>query len=222
MIIAIDGPAGSGKTTVAKLLAKKLRILYLDTGATYRALTLQALEENIDLSDREKLAQMARDLPLVMTEDKIFLGKRDVSKEIRTPLIDKNISLIVSYSQVREVMVALQRNIARTGDFVVEGRDITTVVFPHAEYKFFLDADFSIRAKRRFQELQQKGMTVELEAVSRELNRRDHADMTRSVGPLVKSPDAILIDTTLLNIDQMVDTLARYVSQGRLSKNKCS
>jgi cytidylate kinase len=161
MIVAIDGPAGSGKTTIAKLLSKKLNISYLDTGATYRALTLKALSEKVDLKDADLLAVCAANLDLRLEGPRTYLDGKDVSKEIRTPVIDKNISVIVAYPKVRQVMVSLQRKIAQGKDFVVEGRDITTVVFPQAEFKFYLDADPVVRAQRRFKELEEKGVKMD-------------------------------------------------------------
>ncbi|RKY39107.1 MAG: (d)CMP kinase, partial [Candidatus Omnitrophota bacterium] len=150
MIIAIDGPAGSGKTTVSRLLAKQLGISYLDTGALYRVLTLKALEENINLNDGETLQKLASTMNVKIEGERIYLDDREVTVEIRTPLIDKNISQVASHPQVREVMVNLQRKITYCKDYVVEGRDITTVVFPHADYKFYLDADFNERLQRRY------------------------------------------------------------------------
>jgi len=211
MIIAMDGPAGSGKTTVAKLLADKLKFSYLDTGATYRALTLAALENNISVEDEKSLTELAKSLKISFEGRKVFLGTRDVSLDIRTPQIDKNISPVVKHPKVREVMVEMQREIAKTGDFVAEGRDVTTVVFPNADYKFYIDADFELRAKRRFKEFQQKRVAIDFEQVKADLAKRDHADFSRTVGPLKKSADAIFLDTTHMTIEQVVEKLAGYI-----------
>jgi cytidylate kinase len=211
MIIAMDGPAGSGKTTVAKLLADKLKFSYLDTGATYRALTLAALEKNIYVEDEKSLTELAQSLKIRFEGRKVFLGARDVSLDIRTPQIDKNISPVVKHPKVREVMVAMQREIAKTGDFVAEGRDVTTVVFPNADYKFYVDADFELRAKRRFKEFQQKGIAITFDQVKEDLASRDKADFTRTVGPLKKSSDAIFLDTTALTIIEVVEKIAGYI-----------
>ena len=212
MVIAIDGPAGSGKTTIAKLLAKKLDLAYLDTGATYRALTLSALEENLDLADEQSLVSLAKNLDLRIKDGNIYLNKRNVSEEIRTPRIDKNISLIVSHPKVREVMVKLQREMSQGKNCVVEGRDITTVVFPNAEYKFYLDADFSIRAKRRFNELSDKEINIDFGELKKDLEKRDDADKNRKIGPLRLSDDAIYVDTTALTIDEVVEKLKSYIA----------
>ena len=211
MIIAIDGPAGSGKTTTAKLLAKKLDIFYLDTGATYRVLTLEALQAKIDSSDVLALRRLAQKLPLCMQEERVYLGDNDVTDQIRTPRIDKNISPVVAHAEVREVMVALQRGLAKGRDCVLEGRDITTVVFPNADFKFYLDADAWMRAERRFKELKEKGMEVELCEVDSDLQKRDFADKNRDVGSLKMAQDAIRIDTTDLTIEQTVQKIIGHI-----------
>jgi len=213
MIIAIDGPAGSGKTTVAKLLAKKLNICRLDTGATYRALTLKALDARCDLHNSLSLKELAKSLDLKIEKEKIYLDGKEVTEALRTPLIDKNISLVVSHPEVREVMVALQRNLAASCDFVVEGRDITTVVFPNAEYKFYLDAAFEIRVQRRFQEVAQKKIDIGYKELSEDLRKRDEADKNRKTGPLRLSPDACYVDTTNLTIEGVVEELAAYIKK---------
>lgn len=221
MIIAIDGPAASGKTTVAKLLAERLNISYLDTGATYRTLTLAALRDNLDLTDKFALGNLAGRLNFKIEQDRVYLDSQDVSSQIRTPLIDKNISLVVSYPEVREVMVKLQRRLAAKGDFVVEGRDITTVVFPEAEFKFYLDADFSVRWERRFRELKSKSIDIESRELQEDLKKRDIVDKNREVGPLTLSPDAVYIDTTSLNLEETVEKVVGYIqtSAKRIAKN---
>ncbi|HIE36302.1 MAG TPA: (d)CMP kinase [Candidatus Omnitrophica bacterium] len=213
MIITIDGPGGCGKTTVAKILAQKLRISYLDTGATYRALTLKVLKLRLDLNDEERIKEVAQSLNLKIEKDKIYLDSKEVSAEIRTPTIDKNISLVVSHPKVREEMVRLQRKIVEGNDFVVEGRDIATVVFPNAEFKFYLDADFSVRCQRRYNELREKKINVDFEEVKRDLEKRDRADKERKVGALVKSKDAIYIDTTHLSIEEVVNKILSYIKK---------
>ena len=214
MIIAIDGPAGSGKTTIARLLANKLGILYLDTGATYRVLTLRALEEKIDLNNEDKLAQLAKSLNMLFKNGRVFIGSRDVTEEIRDPIIDKSISMPVSFNKVRKEMVDIQRSIARGKDTAVEGRDITTVVFPRAEHKFYLDADIKERAKRRYKELVRKGKATTIEEVENQIRTRDNADINRRFGPLKKSPDAILVDSTDLSLDSVLEIIISYIKNG--------
>ena len=213
MIIAIDGPAGTGKTTVSKILAKRLNISYLDTGATYRSLTLKALDNGVDLSNKDVLIDLAKTLNLQIKGEKVYLEGVDVNFMIRTPVIDKNISLIVSYPEVRQIMVELQRKLAKTGDYVVEGRDITTVVFPQAEFKFYLDGDTAVRAQRRYNELIVKGLDVNFENVKKDLIRRDNADKNRSTGALKISEDAKIIDTTNLTVEETVDELIKNVKK---------
>jgi len=212
MIIGIDGPAGSGKTTVAKLLAKKLGIFYLDTGAMYRALTLKAIERKVDLSDQEALKKIAGELTLEFKEGKVYLDRLDVSDQIRTSLIDKSISPVVAQPEVRAIMVKLQRNMVAKGDFVVEGRDITTVVFPDAKYKFYLDASPAIRSQRRFKELSQKGMDVNFQELDQDLKRRDNSDKTREISPLRVSENAIVIDTTNLTILETAEEILKHIT----------
>ncbi|MBD3264903.1 MAG: (d)CMP kinase [Candidatus Omnitrophica bacterium] len=213
MIVAIDGPAGSGKTTVAKLLAEKTGIFYLDTGATYRALTLKALEEGADLDNEEVLREIAENLNFQIKEGRFYLDDKDVSDQIRTPLIDKSISAVVCHPGVREVMVNLQRNIVRGKDCVVEGRDTTTIVFPDADYKFFLDANPSTRSRRRFSEMKGKKLKVSFDEVKNDLERRDHADLSRVSGPLRRSEDAFYLDTSDLAVEEVVSFLAKRINR---------
>jgi len=211
MIIAIDGPAGSGKTTIAKSLAKKLGILYLDTGATYRALTLKILNSNVSLDDEDSIERIANNLNVNLVDDKVFLDDEDVTAKIRTPLIDKSISKPVSFPGVRQFMVRLQRNIVKSRDAVVEGRDITTVVFPSAEFKFYLDAQLSQRANRRYEELKKRGVNMDFKELEADMARRDDADFNREAGPLKKAIDAIIFDTTRLSIDEVLSGLVKYI-----------
>jgi len=216
MIVAIDGPAGSGKTTIAKLLAKSLNISYLDTGATYRALTLKALENNVDLKNVQALVKLAERLNIEFKDKRTYLDGKDVSDKIRMPVVDKNISVIVSYPEVRSVMVNLQRILSKNTDFVVEGRDITTVVFPNARFKFYLDANPEVRAKRRFKELEEKGVKIDFKELEKDLYKRDDADRNRKVGALTISADAIVVDTSDLTIDGVVQKMLSYIKE----KNK--
>ena len=219
MIVAIDGPAGAGKSTVAKLLAQKLGFVYVDTGAMYRALTLKALENNIALHDVSGLAAIARasSIDLINTSSgslKVLLDGREVTDLIREPRITRVVSDIAKIKEVREVLMELQRKLGGNKDVVVDGRDIGTVVFPRAERKFFLDADFKERIKRRYKELKAAGSLVSAKDVEGDLANRDTIDSTRECAPLKKADDAIYIDTTALSIEQVVDTLFKKVKNG--------
>jgi CMP/dCMP kinase len=211
MIVAIDGPAGSGKTTVAKMLAKRLGFFFLDTGATYRALTYAALKNNTNLESEKDLANLAAGLDLKIDNNKIYLKSADINKEIRKPRIDKNISKVVSFIKVRKVMNLLQRKEVSEKNSVVEGRDITTVVFPDAEFKFFLDAAQKIRVKRRTQQLLKEGEVVDSGEVEIDLIKRDQADKNRKAGPLKLTKETRYIDTTNLLIPEVVEKLFSIV-----------
>ncbi len=210
MIIAIDGPAGAGKSTVAKIIAKKLGFLYIDTGAMYRALTLKAIESKIGIKDTQALVRMAKDSRIDLSNNqdgslKILLDGRDVSAEIRQPRITRFVSDIAKIKGIREVMAGLQRNFGRQGKVVLDGRDIGTVVFPDADKKFYIDAAIGERVKRRHKELNGLGQKVKLSDVETDLHNRDTIDSTRKVAPLKKAEDAVYIDTTDLSIEEVVE-----------------
>jgi CMP/dCMP kinase len=212
MIVAIDGPAGAGKSTVAKILAKRLGFLYIDTGAMYRALTLKALENNIDIGDEHKINQLALKAGIDLRNNpdgtlSVFLDGRDVSLDIRKPQITQFVSDVSKIRGVRQVLVKLQRELGQRGDCVLEGRDIGTVVFPHAQKKFFINASAQVRANRRFQELKRLNQNVAENDVARDLSNRDKIDSTREVSPLCKAEDAIYIDTTGLTIEEVVEKM---------------
>ncbi len=216
MIIAIDGPAGAGKSTVARCLAKALGFVYLDTGAIYRALTLKALDKNINLKDEASLIQMCKDTQLVISNNKdgsikILLDGEDVSQRIRLPKVTQYVSGVAKIRGVREEMLKLQRGIGRRGDSVVDGRDIGTVVFPDADHKFYLDAKFNERVKRRFKELETLTTRITLEEVESDVRSRDRIDSTRNCAPLKKADDAVYIDTTDMTVEEVVNTILKIV-----------
>jgi len=217
MIIAIDGPAGAGKSTVAKILAKKKNFLYIDTGSMYRALTLKAIEEGIDIKDTARLIQMARTsrLDLINNPDgsmKVILDGKDVSLSIREGRITRLVSDLAKIKEIREVMLGLQRKLGRQSDSVLDGRDIGTVVFPNADKKFYIDADFKERVARRYKELKGLGQDVTPEAVEADLKNRDTKDSTREFAPLKKADDAVYIDTTNLTIEEVVNKILEEIN----------
>ncbi|MCK4384739.1 MAG: (d)CMP kinase [candidate division Zixibacteria bacterium] len=221
-VIAIDGPAGSGKSTTAKLVAKKLNFLYLDTGAMYRVITLKALENGVDVNDEEKLEKLTKDSVISFKNEngihKIFLDGKDVSEKIREPLVDQNVSFVSLHKKVRKILVEKQKEIGRKNNVVAEGRDTTTVVFPHA-FKVYLDADLKERAKRRFLELKDKGIQTSLEEQIKEIARRDELDSEREASPLCRDKDAVVVDTTHLTIEEQVNKVIELykVKSGSMS-----
>jgi len=216
-IVTIDGPAGSGKSTIAQLLAKRLGFAFLDTGAMYRALTYQAMHQGVSLEDEAGLISLACEKKIEFVHadqtQRIFFNGQDISQEIRTVAVTNNTFYIARASGVRQIMVEWQREIGGKGNVVAEGRDIGTVVFPLAPYKFYLDADVEVRVQRRMKELIAKGKNIDEEKLKAEVKERDHKDFTRKVGPLKKADDAVVIDSTPLTIDQVVEEMFLRVSK---------
>ncbi|NLY90167.1 MAG: (d)CMP kinase [Firmicutes bacterium] len=215
--IAIDGPAGSGKSTVAKRVAEALGLLYLDTGAMYRAVTLKALQAGISPTDGEKLAALAAetDLSFVRAVDgtyHLFMDGQDVSGEIRSAPVTMNVSAVSAIPKVREVLVKQQQAIARPGGVVMDGRDIGTVVLPQADLKIFLTASLEERARRRWLELKANGFSGTQEEIAVDLERRDAFDAGRAVSPLKPAPDSIIIDTSMLGIEEVVGRILTLAS----------
>jgi len=206
-IVAIDGPAGSGKGTVAKILADKCNLVYIDTGAMYRAIAYSSLQNNIDITEEEKIVELAKNSTIEFIDGKTYLNGLDISKEIRTMEVTRIVSPISSIVKLREILVDMQRKMAGNSNVIMEGRDITTVVFPNADYKFYLDASIESRAERRYKENIEKGMTVSLEEIKENIEKRDYNDMHKEVGSLTRCDDAIYIDSTNLTIDEVVEKM---------------
>lgn len=213
-IVAIDGPAGSGKGTVASILAKKCNLVNIDTGATYRCVALACINNNIDINDTDKIIELSSKIKIEMTQDnKVFLDGVDVTDEIRSKEVTQIVSPISSIVEVRKNMVELQRKMAGSNDVVMEGRDITTVVFPNATHKFYLDASLEERAKRRFIQNQEKNIDMTLEEIVENIRKRDYNDMNKEVGALTRCDDQIYIDTTNLTIDEVVEQMMKHIKE---------
>ena len=217
MVITIDGPAGVGKTTTAKKLAKKLEFRYLDTGAMYRAVTYFFIKNNVDINSEEMVAnfldllELEVDFP-IDNQTKIVLGNKNISDDIRKKEVTDNVSKVSALEKVREKTVKLQKKIVNN-NFVVEGRDIGTVVFPNAEYKFFLTADYDVRAKRRSKDFSKVDENLQIDDIKKDLIERDEIDRNRTLSPLKRAEDAIVIDTSNCTIDEQVDKIYNYIKK---------
>ncbi len=210
-VVAIDGPAGSGKSTTAKLLAEKLGFTYLDTGAMYRAVTLFALQNGVDVNDARALEAIARKVEIELKGHQVFLNGEDVSEAIRTPEVTKAVSPVSAHAGVRKAMVFRQRQMGEQGKIVAEGRDTTSVVFPDADFKIYLVASLDARAQRRMLEYAKKGNSTTLDEQKELLATRDNIDSNRDNSPLTRTPDSILLDTSSLTIEEQVDRILKIV-----------
>ena len=215
LIVAIDGPAGSGKSTIAKLLAKKYDLTYIDTGAMYRMITLYLLENNIDISDLKEVERVLNTVNLDMQGDKFYLDNVDVSTKIREKRINDNVSKVASIKIVRSNLVDLQRKISNNKDVILDGRDVGTVIFPNAQVKIFLIASPEERARRRYNEFLEKKTEITYDEVLKSIKERDHIDSTRDESPFVKSDDAIELDSTNLTIEDVVNFISKEIEKAR-------
>ena len=217
MIIAIDGPAASGKSTTAIGVAKRLGITYLDTGAMYRAVTFGLIKNDIKFEDSSELDNYLKQIKLRLSETKsgviINLDGRNINKEIRSSKVTENVSEVSALKNVRDSMVLIQRKMAKKNDCILEGRDIGTVVFPNADFKFFLIADEIVRAKRRQNDLKKMGEQKSIDNVTTDIIKRDHKDSTRKHSPLIKSENAIIINTSNLGINKVIDKIVNIVNK---------
>jgi cytidylate kinase len=217
LVIAIDGPSGAGKSTAARLLAKQLGYIYIDTGAMYRAVGWKAKREGIDPADEGKLEALCARTEVTIKQDdndpRFFVDGIDVTREIRTPEMGMMASLVSKSPAVRARLLLLQRELGKDGGVVMDGRDIGTVVFPDANIKFYLDASAEERGKRRYLELKAMGMDVDCSRITREIKDRDQQDSGRELAPLKKANDAFLIDSTTLGIDEMLDRMLSAIEK---------
>jgi cytidylate kinase len=219
--IAIDGPAGAGKSTIGKMLAERLGYLFLDTGAMYRAVSLAAMRQGISPSNEELLAELSDNLPILIEKPEpgetdgrsytVKIGEQDVTWEIRKPEVEAVVSEVASHPEVRSALVRQQRRMARRGPVVMVGRDITTDVLPDADLKIYLDASLHERARRRFVELQERGSSLTFAQVESEIAHRDRQDMNREAGALRRAPDAVLVDTDGLSRDEALEAILKIV-----------
>lgn len=215
LIVAIDGPAGSGKSTIAKLLAKKYDLTYIDTGAMYRMITLYLLENNIDISDLKEIERVLNTVNLDMQGDKFYLDNVDVSTKIREKRINDNVSKVASIKIVRSNLVDLQRKISNNKDVILDGRDVGTVIFPNAQVKIFLIASPEERARRRYNEFLEKKTEITYDEVLKSIKERDHIDSTRDESPFVKADDAIELDSTNLTIEDVVNFISKEIEKAK-------
>lgn len=238
MIVAMDGPAGTGKGTVCKLIAERLGFVYVDTGAMYRAITLKMLRKDIKVDELEKIENLLETTKIDFkniddakkyilqkkdngleiennSQQRIFLDDEDVTEQIRMPNVNEHVSPYSAVKEIRKKMVELQRAIAKDKDVIMEGRDITTVVFPNADVKIYLTASPEERAKRRFKELQEKGINTTYEETLESINKRDYNDMHKEIGALKIAEDAVVLDTTLLSIEEVYEKVKQVIQGNR-------
>jgi len=219
IIIAIDGPAGSGKSTVAKILAKRFKYKYIDTGAMYRAVALKAIKNNIKLTDEKMVSKIADNIKIEFASDgnnqRVYADGEDITSKIRDEEVGNGASVVSAYSGVRNAMLIKQREMGKSGGVVMEGRDIGTVVFPNADIKFFLNASVEERGKRRHLELKEKGEGVERSKIVEDIRRRDNQDTSRDIAPLKRADDSIVIDTTGISIDEVVENMLQEIDKHR-------
>ena len=223
-VVGIDGPAGSGKGTVTKKVANRMNLINIDTGITYRCVALKILMENIKIEDESKIIQIAKkiDLKIVNKEngDEVFLDNEDVTQKIRSKEVSAIVSQVSSIKEVRHEMINLQRKLAEDKDIIMEGRDICTYVFPNADVKIYLDASIEERAKRRYEENITKGIDMSYEEVYESIKKRDYNDIHKEMGALKKAEDSIIIDTTRLSIDEVVDKIVQIIEEKKRINKK--
>ena len=215
--IAIDGPAGAGKSTIAKIVAKKLGFIYVDTGAMYRTMALACFRDNISQDDEASVVKKCQNVKVTLAYEngtqKVFLNGEDVSTEIRQEVIGNMTSAIAVYSPVRKILVNMQQELAKTNEVVMDGRDIGSAVLPNADLKIYLTASSRTRATRRYKELVEKGQVCDIDEIEKDIKDRDYRDMHREVSPLVQADDAVLIDSSDMDIDTVVSEIIKLVNK---------
>lgn len=222
-IVAMDGPAGTGKGTITSLISKEMGLVNIDTGATYRCVALYVIKNNIKLEEKEKIIESLPNIHIDMKNEqgvqKVYLNNENVTSEIRSKEVTKIVSQVSSIVEVRFAMVEVQRNLAKGKDVIMEGRDITTYVFPNADVKIYLDADEEERAKRRYKEMQEKGIEMTYEEVLKNIQIRDKNDKEKEIGALKIAEDAIYIDTTNLSIEEVKEKVKEIITEKYKNKN---
>jgi cytidylate kinase len=214
-IVAIDGPAGSGKGTIAKIISERCNLVNIDTGATYRCVALKALNNGLTVDNKKEIIELSKNIDIKFTQDgKVFLDGKEVTDDIRSKEVTSIVSPVSGIVEVRENMVDLQRRLAGDNDVILEGRDITTVVFPNANYKFYLDASLEERANRRYKQNMEKGIDMSYEEIKESISARDYNDMHKEVGSLTRTDDQIYIDSTNLSIEEVANIIFKVVNGG--------
>lgn len=209
--VAIDGPAGAGKTTIAGILAKDLNLTKIDTGAMYRCVALKSIEQNIPISDEEKIIEIANSCKIEFLGEQVFLDNKDVTKEIRSKEVTDIVSPLSSIVEVRHILVKQQQEMAKGINVIMEGRDITTVVLPNASVKIYLDATESVRAKRRYDEVKDKNNDITYEEILENIRKRDYNDMHKKEGSLIRTDDAIYIDSSNMTLDEVINRIKEII-----------
>ena len=211
IVVAIDGPAGAGKSTISKIIAQRLNLKYIDTGAMYRAVTLKAIKNNLDLCNNNEISRMVKNSNISINDEKIFIDEIDVTEEIRMPYVNEKVSIVSAMPEVREVLKEKQRKMAENFNVIMDGRDIGTNVLKDANIKIFLTASVEERAKRRYKEMIEKGISTTFEDVCKDIENRDNIDSSRKANPLKKADDAVMLDTTGMKMNEVVDAIIKII-----------
>ena len=209
--VAIDGPAGAGKTTIAGILSKDLNLTKIDTGAMYRCVALKSINNNVPISDEEKIIEIARNCKIEFVGEQVFLDNKDVTKEIRSKEVTDIVSPLSSIVEVRHILVKQQQEMAKGKNVIMEGRDITTVVLPNASVKIYLDAKEDVRAKRRYNEVKDKNNDITYEEILENIRKRDYNDMHKKEGSLIRTDDAIYIDSSNMTLDEVINRIKEII-----------